>query len=192
MNESETTYNAFPAILYEDTSIVVAGGMGVSFGAGAFAKVGHAGKRGETKNNDARSVPILNGDMRDALLNAKQEHDLNWPRSPWVFARAGERIRDFRWAWEEACKRAGVEGLTFHDLRRTAVRNMGHAGIPQVVRTKISGHKTDSMERRYDIVDADDLNIAKELMERRGGTRAMQEPSKARDARSPKEEKFVP
>jgi hypothetical protein len=32
---------------------------------------------------------------------------------------------------------------------------------------KISGHKTDSMERRYNIVDGDDLNIAKTLMERR-------------------------
>jgi hypothetical protein len=32
---------------------------------------------------------------------------------------------------------------------------------------KISGHKTDSMERRYNIVDVDDLSIAKEFMERR-------------------------
>ena len=32
---------------------------------------------------------------------------------------------------------------------------------------KISGHKTDSMERRYNIVDADDLGIAKDFMERR-------------------------
>jgi len=31
----------------------------------------------------------------------------------------------------------------------------------------ISGHKTDSMERRYNIVDGEDLSIAKELMERR-------------------------
>jgi hypothetical protein len=38
---------------------------------------------------------------------------------------------------------------------------------PQVVRMKISGHKTDSMERRYNIVDVDDLSIAKEFMERR-------------------------
>src|ERR1700677_57923 len=37
----------------------------------------------------------------------------------------------------------------------------------QVVRMKISGHKTDSMERRYNIVDVDDLSIAKEFMERR-------------------------
>jgi hypothetical protein len=41
------------------------------------------------------------------------------------------------------------------------------AGVPQVVRMKISGHKTDSMERRYNIVDAEDMSIAKELLERR-------------------------
>lgn len=32
---------------------------------------------------------------------------------------------------------------------------------------KISGHKTDSMERRYNIVDGDDISIAKALMEAR-------------------------
>jgi hypothetical protein len=44
---------------------------------------------------------------------------------------------------------------------------MRRAGVPQVIRMKISGHKTDSMERRYNIVDADDLSIANEFMERR-------------------------
>lgn len=41
---------------------------------------------------------------------------------------------------------------------------MRRDGVPQVVRMKISGHKTDSMERRYNIVDADDMNMAKALM----------------------------
>lgn len=127
-------------------------------------------EKGETKMGEPRSVPILDGDMRDLLTAAKKERDEKWPKSPWVFNRSGERILDFRWAWDEACNRAGVPGLHFHDLRRTAVRNMRRAGIPQVVRMKISGHKTDSMERRYNIVDADDLQIAKELLQKRRRT----------------------
>jgi integrase len=124
-------------------------------------------EKGETKNDEPRSVPILEGDMLDLLTAAKKERDEKYPESPWVFSRNGERILDFRWAWDEACKRAGVEGLHFHDLRRTAVRNMRRAGIPQVIRMKISGHKTDSIERRYNIVDADDLQMAKELLQNR-------------------------
>jgi hypothetical protein len=48
----------------------------------------------------------------------------------------------------------------------TAVRNMRRDEVPQVVR-KISGHKTDSMERRYNIVDAGDMNMAKSLIGKR-------------------------
>ncbi len=124
-------------------------------------------EKGETKNDEARSLPILDGDMKDLLLAAKAERDERWPKSPWVFNREGEPIKDFRSAWNRACIQSGVPDLNFHDLRRTAVRNMRRAGVPQVVRMKISGHKTDSMERRYNIVDAEDLSIAKELLERR-------------------------
>lgn len=126
--------------------------------------------KGETKNDEPRSVPILDGDMHDLLVAAKRERDEKWPNSPWLFSRQGERIIDFRWAWDEACKRAGVPDLNFHDLRRTAVRNMRRAGIPQVIRMKISGHKTDSMERRYNIVDSEDLQMAKELLQNRRRT----------------------
>jgi integrase len=121
----------------------------------------------ETKNGQGRMVPILNGDMSRLLTDAKHDRNAQFPDCPWVFNREGEPIRDFRGAWTAAVKRAGVPELKFHDLRRTAVRNMRRAGVPQVVRMKISGHKTDSMERRYNIVDADDLTIAKKLMESR-------------------------
>jgi integrase len=122
---------------------------------------------GETKNDDPRSVPIVRGDMFSALSREKRKHDEFWPQSPWVFSRQGDKIKDFSWAWEKACKAAGVPDLHFHDLRRTAVRNMRRAGIPQVIRMKISGHKTDSMERRYNIADMEDLANARELMDRR-------------------------
>jgi integrase len=84
-----------------------------------------------------------------------------------VFHNGGEPIKDFRAAWRSACKSAGVPDLKFHDLRRTAVRNMRRAGVPQVVRMRITGHRTDSMERRYNIVDIEDVKSAKDLMERR-------------------------
>jgi integrase len=124
-------------------------------------------RTGETKNGQGRAVPILDGDMRTLLAAAKRDRDNGWPSCSFVFSREGEPIKDFRGGWRNACIAAGVPDLNFHDLRRTAVRNMRRDGVPQVVRMKISGHKTDSMERRYNIVDADDMNMAKALMGKR-------------------------
>jgi Phage integrase family len=66
----------------------------------------------------------------------------------------------FEELWANAREPAGLLGKLFHDYRRTAVRNMIRAGVPQAVAMSISGHRTDSMFRRYNITTADDKRAA--------------------------------
>jgi integrase len=120
---------------------------------------------GTTKNKEGRTLPIY-GEMFEWLRMARTVRDAQHPNCDSVFERKGKAIKDFRKAWASACKRAGLDGLLFHDLRRTAVRNMVRAGIPEKVAMQISGHKTRSVFDRYNIVSDRDLSDAAAKMER--------------------------
>jgi len=73
-----------------------------------------------------------------------------------VFHQSGKPFGDFGGAWRSACKKAKLPGRLFHDLRRTAVRDMIRGGVSQHVAMAISGHKTTSMFQRYNISSAED------------------------------------
>src|SRR5205823_5704998 len=80
---------------------------------------------------------------------------------PWVFQYAdGGKIGQYSGMWRRACKRAGQEGKLLHDCRRTAVRNLERAGVPRSAAMAITGHKTESVYRRYAIVDAASMREA--------------------------------
>lgn len=113
----------------------------------------------QTKNGHPRVLPIY-GEMGAWLRFAKAERDLKCPDNEYVIAHRCKPIRWFYAAWRTACAAAGVHGLLFHDLRRTAVRNMLDAGIDEKTAMLITGHRTRAMIDRYNIRGEKDVMAA--------------------------------
>jgi integrase len=116
---------------------------------------------GSTKNGEGRTFPVGTFPALKDLLEKQREYTnevekMKGIEVPWVFHRDGLRIASFKGAWKRATKEAGVSRI-FHDLRRTAVRNLERAGVPRSVAMKLTGHKTEAVYRRYAIVSEADL-----------------------------------
>lgn len=142
---------------------------------------------GTTKNDEARIIPLV-ADLLSLLKAEKGARDTLYPECEWVFAREGQRIKSFKTAWANACTRAGLVDLAgepsklFHDLRRTGVRNLVRAGVPEAVSMRISGHKTRAVFDRYNIVSESDLTDAAEKLDKH----LRKHRSKGKDETSPK------
>lgn len=114
-----------------------------------------------SKNKDGRILP-LSGELLEVIETAREKRR---PDCLFVFHLNGEPIGDFRKAWRNATRTAGLSGVIVHDLRRTAIRNMVRAGISERVAMSLSGHKTRSIFDRYNIVSEDDLARASEMLQ---------------------------
>jgi integrase len=111
---------------------------------------------GETKNGKGRTL-FLEPELLDLLKDLHRNRRLDCQL---VFHRSGKKIGDIRKSWMNACDEVGIPGMLFHDLRRSGVRNMVRAGIPETVAMAISGHKTRAVFDRYNITSDDDLKEA--------------------------------
>lgn len=75
-------------------------------------------------------------------------------------------MKSFYESWREAVKDAGFPDLLFHDLRRSAVRNMVEKiGMSEKRAMEISGHKTRSCFERYHIVSLADIQESGQRMD---------------------------
>lgn len=135
-----------------------------------------------TKNDEGRTYPFaslahLQRLMERQRLHTRETELRTGSRIPYVFHRDGAPIRTYQKAWTIACDRAAhggqkrptegpdvreltrpsVVGRLVHDLRRTNVRNLERAGVARSVATKLTGHKTEAVYRRYAIAAEADL-----------------------------------
>ncbi len=141
-----------------------------------------------SKNGEPRTVPLTT--ETQGLLGSCIARKP--PEAP-AFTRNGKIVSDFRGTWAALCCAAGLgkmlcskcrkpvekdkcenckgrtrllyRGLLFHDLRRSAVRNMVRRGVPEVVAMRISGHKTRSVFDRYNVTSERDLVEAAKRIE---------------------------
>ncbi len=102
------------------------------------------------RREEARSVKTESGVLLSSL----------------VFHRSGSRISEFRKSWATACEKACCQGLLFHDLRRSAARQLIRSGTSKDVAKMVGGWKTDSMFSRYNVTGDEDLRDAMEKVTR--------------------------
>jgi integrase len=127
-----------------------------------------------TKNEEARTVPLSQAAVA-ALADAPDCTD----RNALVLGMSPAAISQ---AYRKACDKAGIEGLTFHDLRHEATsRLFEDTDLTDVEIAMITGHKTMQMLKRYAHLRAHNL-VARLAGGKRGASRAAPvEPADTKD-----------
>jgi integrase len=95
---------------------------------------------GKFKNGEFHTIPLVDAAL---LLLQRRRHPVG-NGSPWVFPSPKVRNAHLlhpRKAWARTLNRAGLSGLTIHDLRRTLASYMAINGANQYAIAKMLGHK---------------------------------------------------
>jgi integrase len=108
-----------------------------------------------TKTDSPRIIP-LHPEVKATL--EKLPRGLHTDR---VFLRHGQPFQEIKHSFQAACKKAGIENFTFHDLRHCALNNLRKAGNDFFQIMALSGHKTISVFKRYNLVTEEELSKIK-------------------------------
>ena len=104
---------------------------------------------GETKNGEPRHVPMSNRLRATlAVLPRRLGTDYVFSGEPTI-GKTGKPFIAVRTSFKNACRKAGITGFRFHDLRHTAASHMTMAGVPLKTIGEILGHRTATMTERY-------------------------------------------
>ncbi len=107
----------------------------------------HVVRLPDTKNGLARDVPLSTAAER--LLAALPRR---MDGKVWGYTQEGMRA-----SWRRALTHAGIDALTFHDLRHEATSRFFEKGLNPMQVSAITGHKTLQMLKRYTHLKAEDL-----------------------------------
>jgi len=99
----------------------------------------------KTKTNEVRHIP-----MSEELFSMLKELRNSHPHWHYVFSKEdGTAYGNWRLAFQEACRRAGIKDFRFHDLRHTFASYLAMEGYNAFTIMRLTGHKTLSMVSRY-------------------------------------------
>jgi integrase len=141
----------------------------------------------DSKNDDPVALPLDR--VLAAIIDRRwKDRAIGQWLSPWVFhvGRKGPLTdTTFREHFKAAARAAGYPDLIPHDLRRSGVRNLLRGGVSETVAMSISGHRSPSVFRRYNITSPEDkakaLRQLAAYRRTRSGTVAHSGPGPARD-----------
>ena len=106
-------------------------------------------RKGSTKGKLAtRTTPVLE-DLRRRLVMYQPPADYHGFLFPGRHNRGHLLADSASWLLRDACKRVGIEGVSTHSFRRTALTQMSDAGIPLRIIQEVSGHRTLDELQKY-------------------------------------------